>query len=189
MKGKLSWFLFCKQQGGMEMYSVYRLVASAVCIAFGVALPVVFHMAGTMGIVFLPMHLPVLIAGLFLGAEAGFFTGVITPLLSSLMTGMPPLMPMLPPMAAELGAYGWIGGYLYEKRKLPLLVSLAGAMIAGRLAGTAVVWTIALFVQIQLTPAAYLKGAVLTGLPGIIIQLLVVPLLVPRLQAALPRKK
>ena len=53
-----------------------------------------FHLAGGMGVVFLPMHLPVLLAGFFLGPRFGLLVGIITPLLSSLLTGMPPLLPL-----------------------------------------------------------------------------------------------
>lgn len=45
------------------MSKTYKLVASAVLVAFGVLLPLVFHLAGTAGQIFLPMHIPVLLAG------------------------------------------------------------------------------------------------------------------------------
>ncbi|MHC1745977.1 MAG: ECF transporter S component [Negativicutes bacterium] len=167
------------------MFSIYLLVAGAVCIAFGIVLPIAFHMAGAMGSVFLPMHIPVMIAGLFIGAEAGWITGMITPLLSSLMTGMPPLMPVLPLMVVELSVYGFAGGYLHQRMRFSLLVSLIGAMIAGRLAVAATAYIMLNLLGIQLKPFVYLTAAVVTGLPGIIIQLMIVPLLVKRMQAAL----
>lgn len=99
------------------MFSAYRRVACAVCIAFGVVLPIVFQMAGAAGSIFLPMHIPVMIAGLFIGAEAGFIVEIISPILSSLMTGMPALMPVLPLMVVELGLYGAVGSYLHYTMK------------------------------------------------------------------------
>ncbi|SDF74490.1 ECF transporter S component [Sporolituus thermophilus] len=160
-----------------------KLTTSAVFITFGVILPVAFHYVGAMGPVFLPMHIPILIAGLFLGARAGFLTGLITPGLSSLLTGMPPLMPTLPIMTVELSIYGLIGGFLYRQKGLPLLLALVGAMITGRLAAAVIVYILAMTVHIKLQPLAYLSGAVLTGLPGIAIQLVLIPLIVNRLKS------
>ena len=56
-----------------------KMVASSVFIAFGVTLPIAFHFFGGIGSVFLPMHIPVLIAGLFLGRNAGLAVGFLTP--------------------------------------------------------------------------------------------------------------
>lgn len=158
-----------------------KIVTTAVCIALGVLLPMLFHMVGALGSVFLPMHIPVLIAGLFLGVQSGLVAGAVTPMLSTLLTGMPPAMPTLPIMMAELAAYGVISGYLYHRRRLSLLSSLVGAMLTGRLVAAATVFVLAQLVQIKFTPLVYLSGAVVTGLPGMAIQLVIVPLLVKRL--------
>jgi hypothetical protein len=160
-----------------------KVVASSLFIAFGVMLPVAFHFFGALGRVFLPMHIPVLIAGLFLGGYAGLAVGALTPVLSSLLTGMPPLMPTLPVMAAELAVYGAAGGYLYNVRRWNLYVSLTAAMVAGRLAAAMMVYALATMLNINISPAVYVTGAFVTGLPGIVIQLALVPLLVRRLQA------
>ncbi len=165
------------------MHRTGKVVASSLFIAFGVVLPVAFHFFGALGPVFLPMHIPVLIAGLFLGGYAGLAVGALTPLLSSLLTGMPPLLPTLPVMAGELAVYGAVGGYLYKVWRWNMYVSLATAMVAGRLAAAMMVYVIGNLLSINISPVAYVTGALVTGLPGIIIQLAVVPLLVKRLQA------
>ena len=159
----------------------FKLVTTAVCIALGVLLPMIFHMAGFMGAVFLPMHIPVLIAGLFLGSRSGLITGILTPVLSTALTGMPPAMPTLPIMVAELATYGMVSGYLYHRRQLSLLLSLVIAMIAGRIAAGIAVFMLAQWVQIQMTPIVYLYGALVTGLPGMVMQLIMIPLLVRKL--------
>ncbi len=164
-----------------------KIVASSLFIALGVVLPVVFHFFGALGPVFLPMHIPVLIAGLFLGGKAGLAVGALTPVLSSFLTGMPPLLPTLPVMAAELAVYGAAGGYLYRGRCWKLYVSLAAAITAGRLAAAAMVCVIANMLSISVSPVAYVTGAFVTGLPGIVIQLAVVPLLVKRLEITFPK--
>jgi riboflavin transporter FmnP len=116
-----------------------------------------------MGPVFLPMHIPVLIAGLFLGGFAGLVVGVLTPFLSSLLTGMPPLMPTLPVMAVELAVYGAIGGCLHKIWRWNLYVSLATAMVAGRLAAAMMVYVLANMLNITVSPVAYVTGAFVTA--------------------------
>ncbi|WP_371366764.1 hypothetical protein SRRS_10000 [Sporomusa rhizae] len=160
-----------------------KLINIAVLIAFGIILPVAFHFCGGAGSIFLPMHIPVLIAGLLLGMKGGLAVGVLTPLISSLTTGMPPLMPMLPVMAAELGTYGAVTGYLYRQQRLPLIWSLLGAMAVGRLVAGLTVAGMVAILGVNLKPLLFVIGAITTGLPGIVIQMLFVPLLVKRLEA------
>ncbi len=165
-----------------------RLVTSSVLVAFGVILPIAFHFFGALGSVFLPMHIPVLIAGLFLGGYAGFVVGVLTPLLSGFLTGMPPAMPILPVMVMELAVYGAVSGYLFHSRQRGLLISLLVAMLVGRFAATFAVYGMVSMVDISMKPIAYITGAIITGLPGIAVQLIVVPMLVHRLQAVFSKK-
>jgi riboflavin transporter FmnP len=175
-------FLLPKIERSEELNKTGKLVACSVFIAFGVLLPIAFHLVGALGPVFLPMHIPVLIAGLFLGGYAGFTVGVIAPILSSLLTGMPPVMPMLPAMAVELAAYGAVGGYLYQSRRWNLLGSLIGAMVIGRFAAAIAVYCMVEMLNISLKPSVYIAGSMITGFPGMVIQLVLVPLLVKRLQ-------
>lgn len=171
------------------MNKTRKLAAGSVFVAFGVILPIVFHALGPMGKVFLPMHIPVLIAGLFLGGSAGLLVGVITVILSSFLTGMPPVLPTLPIMAVELAVYGAIGGYLYTKRGWHLLVSLLVAMIIGRCAAAVAVYGMVSMLHISLKPVTYLTGAIVTGLPGIAVQLMLVPILVKRLESRYPKNR
>jgi len=168
--------------------NTFTLVTTGVLIGLGVLLPIAFHMVGALGSIFLPMHIPVLIAGLFLGSKSGIVTGMITPLLSSLLTGMPPVMPMMPMMMVELMTYGAISGYLYHQRRFSLRGSLIVAMFGGRLMALGVVYVMAGLLQIKLTPIAYITGVFVTGLPGMAIQLVFVPLVVNRLLVLLKNK-
>lgn len=171
------------------MTRVGKLVAGAVFIAFGVVLPMVFHFVGAMGSVFLPMHIPVLIAGLFLGPRIGCTAGLVTPVLSCLLTGMPPVMPVLPFMTLELAIYGLIGGYMYQTRRRSLVVALIAALLAGRIAALAGGYGIVSLLHIKLDPLAYIAAGVVTGLPGIAIQLIVVPFLVKRMEVVFYKNK
>lgn len=166
--------------------STRKLVMSALFIALGIVIPIAFHQFQMGGQTFLPMHLPVLIGGMLLGPRYGMLIGFITPVLSSLLTSMPPVYPMLPIMFFELGIYGFTSGYLYRIFKGNIYLSLIISMLAGRIGASIVVFFMTKFFAFQ-GPGffAYIKGGILTGLPGIIIQLVFVPLVVKLLERGL----
>ena len=173
-----------------------KLVSCALCIALGVLLPMAFHVIPNAGSIFLPMHIPVLICGLFCGWPYGLACGIITPFISSVTTGMPPAM-MLPQMMIELAVYGLVAGlctqYISMKNEMTkLYMSLIIAMLAGRimngfvntciamLAGrimNGVVNTCILSTQ-GYTLSVFMMASFITCLPGIILQLIVIPVLV-----------
>lgn len=157
------------------MSQIKKLVAAALCTAMGLLFPSLFHLFGGTGPVFLPMHIPVLICGFLCGPQYGLLCGLIVPLLSS-TTGMPVLFPTGISMMFELGVYGFCAG-LFSKR-LPVYPSLILAMLLGRAASGL---SMALLMGMAGRPyglAAFLTGAFVTAMPGIIIQLVFVPLLV-----------
>lgn len=154
-------------------------VLSGLFIAFGVILPMFFHQLNMGGPGFLPMHIPVLIGAFLLGPFSGLLIGFVTPLLSSILTGMPPAFPMLPIMFFELGVYGLVAGYLYKNLKLNIYISLIISMIVGRIVAGVVVFFLGEFFNFQGPgPVAYVSGAVITGVIGIVIQLVAVPVIV-----------
>jgi len=160
---------------------IKKIVYTAFFIALGIVLPMVFHLVGgpSLGRVFLPMHLPVLIGAAFLGPMAGIIIGIITPLLSSLFTGMPPVIPMLPIMIAELGIYGLVMGYFFFRIKMNVYLSLIISMLAGRIMASLVVLVLVYgfgFARLPANPIIYIYGTITAGFPGIIGQLLIVPL-------------
>lgn len=166
-------------------FSTRRLCTAALLVAVGLILPQIFHMVGgkAVGSVFSPMHLPVLVSGLLLGPALGAAVGFLTPLLSALATGMPP-MAILPFMLCELTAYGAVSGVL--ARRFPLYPSLIGAQVAGR-----VVYAAALFVGgtvfgMQCAAPASVLTSIVTGLPGIVLQLALAPAVVLLLRKAFP---
>ncbi|MBU2700301.1 riboflavin transporter FmnP [Sporomusaceae bacterium BoRhaA] len=166
------------------MTNTMKLVYTALFMALGVVLPITFHFVGAMGAIFLPMHIPVLMAGLLLGGKSGMAVGVIAPALSSFFTGMPPVIPVLPLMVIELALYGVVSGYLYHNRKISLFASLVGAMILGRLGTVAAIFLMVQLVHINIPPLGYLIGGITTGFPGILIQMVLIPLLVKRLEGS-----
>lgn len=163
------------------------LVLAGLFIALGILFPIVFHTFGAAaGRVFLPMHIPVLLAGFFLPPGYAAIVGIVTPLLSSVLTGMPLLYPSGILMAVELCLYALAASLMYRRlarkgRKgiVPIIASLLVAMAAGRVAAGLGVWVlVGLFGADMPSPLAYIAGGVATGLPGIVIQIVLVPAIV-----------
>ncbi|MDK2563101.1 ECF transporter S component [Romboutsia sedimentorum] len=154
-----------------------KIVLSGLFIAFGIIVPMIFHTVNLAGSIFLPMHIPVLIAGFLLGPLYGGIVGALTPILSSFMTGMPPLVPVMPIMVFELCAYGIITGFLFGKTK-NTYISLVGAMIGGRLFAVVGAFLVSLTIAPQVSPLMFVFGSLAKAIPGMIVQIVFIPILV-----------
>lgn len=158
-----------------------RLTAGALMLAFGIALPQLFHLTGIpqAGEIFLPMHIPVILTGFVIGGDYGFIIGVLTPLISHLVTGMPGT-PRLPFMIGELAIYGLVSGLLYHNaglrnKKFGGLITLIASMLAGRLFYAAMLFVAANLLNIKCGGAIAAVTATVKGIYGIGLQLLVIP--------------
>ncbi|PLX18308.1 MAG: ECF transporter S component [Candidatus Muiribacterium halophilum] len=160
-----------------------QLSLSAIFIAIGVLFPIVFHfvIAGS-GPIFLPMHIPVLISGFFLSPIFAFIVGILTPILSSLLTQMPPLMPILPIMMTELSLAAIVISFLVKIKKGKVISQLLVAMIIARIGSGITIYIMMNMIKIRLDPIIYLKGSLITGLPGILIQLILIPIIIKRIK-------
>src|SRR5690625_6223104 len=85
-----------------------NLVIAGLLLAIGIIIPSIFHLTSLPGIIFLPMHIPVLLGGFLLPPYLALMLGAVTPLLNNLVTGMPLLFPNAIIMAFELATYGLI---------------------------------------------------------------------------------
>ena len=167
-------------------------------LALAVVLPVAFHRLG-LGPALLPMHLPVLLTGALAGPGAGSLVGVLAPAASHFATGMPPIIPPVAPlMTVELTAYGFVAGTAraalgtprMRNRISPLALEyawLVAALLAGRIALGIAAAVAGPALGLSLPAVAYLKGAVLSGLPGLAVQLALIPVLMTHLQRV-PRR-
>jgi uncharacterized membrane protein len=162
-------------------FSVRTLTMIGLLLAIGLLLPIVFHslFGAAGGKAFLPMHYAVLLGGLLLGPVAGAFLGIATPLLSTLMTGMPAVA-ILYPMVVELAVYGFVAGLARRRWKLAVLWSLLLAMVTGKIALGLAVALLGPSIGLKAEPVVYVLGGIVTGLPGIAVQLVVIPLLLAR---------
>lgn len=157
----------------MKKSSTLKLVLAGLFTAMGVGLPIAFHAFSLSGSIFLPMHIPVMLCGIVCGWRYGMITGIIVPMISSFLTGMPPLYPVGVAMALELAAYGTIIGIL--SGRMNIIAALVGAMLGGRVVlGISNVILMGLAGK-SYTFSAFIAGAFVTALPGIILQLILVP--------------
>lgn len=154
------------------------LVVSGLMLALGVIIPYIFHSTGIPGTMFLPMHIPVFIGGFLLPPYLAFALGILTPIINSLATGMPKLLPIGIIMIFELGTYGLLTSILYRKIKLPPIIVMILAMLGGRIMGGLGVFILAIFLEINLEPITYVIGAITAGIPGILIQVFILPILI-----------
>jgi hypothetical protein len=159
----------------MHKNTIRQITLAGLFIAIGLILPMAFHVLGP-GTTFLPMHIPVLMAGFSLGLPMAILVGILTPILSSLLTGMPVIFPVLPFMILELGTYATGTSLLYRTFKWNVYISLIVTMILGRIMAMAAVWALVNYTTAKLpNPFIFITGAITQGLPGIVIQLLLIP--------------
>lgn len=169
------------------MTKVRKLVSSALCLGLSLVLPLLTGQIQQIGNMLCPMHLPVLLCGFVCGGLWGGVVGFVAPILRYLIFGMPPVFPLGISMAFELGTYGAISGLLYHKfPRTPrtLYLSLLVAMVSGR-----VVWGLVRFLLAGLSGSEFpfsmfLSGALTSAIPGIVLQILLIPVIVMALDKA-----
>jgi len=167
---------------------VKKLVTAGLMLALCIVLPFLTGQIPQVGSMLLPMHLPVLLCGYLCGAPWAAAVGFVAPLLRFVLFGMPPIFPTGLSMAFELAGYGLAVGLIWPRVHhngvAGVYMALLPAMVFGRL-----VWGAAQFVLLGLggtgfTLQLFLAGAVLNALPGIALQLVLVPVLVSALNRA-----
>lgn len=167
--------------GKKEQNNIQNMALSAMFLAFAFVLPFFTGHIPEIGNMLSPMHLPVMLCGFICGGPWGLLVGFTAPLLRSFIVGAPTLFPRAVAMAFELATYGLVSGVLYRilpKKKICIYASLLIAMAAGRLVWGAVQLACVGFDPEKFSLAAFWAGAVANSVPGIIIQIILVPLFV-----------
>ena len=163
------------------MKGTKKLVLSALFLALGYVLPFFTGQIPAIGKMLLPMHIPVLLCGFVCGWQYGMIVGFIVPLFRSVLAGMPVMMPTAVGMAFELATYGIISGMMYQKlpkKTSNVYISLIASMIGGR-----IVWGLVSILLYGMQGNAFswsmfMGGALLNAIPGILIQLVLVPVVI-----------
>lgn len=157
-----------------------QTLAAILAIITAVALPQLFHLLGLatgtgkiLGVLFSPMHLPIIFVGLIAGPYAGAISGLLGPAASALLTGMPHGL-SLPLMMTELFGYGLAAGLLRNVNISNILKVLI-VQIAGRFLRMLGCFAL---VYVFAKSGVELFGA-WTGIarcwPGIILQIILIP--------------
>lgn len=159
-----------------------KTLATLVAVASAVALPQVFHQAGlflglgaAVGQTFLPMHLSVILVGLVAGPAVGLVSGALAPLASFALSGMP-VVTTLPFMVVELAAYGLVAG-LVRSVRMPAVLRVLAAQVGGRVVLTVATLLAASLLSSPASAAAIWTTTLVAGLPGVVIQLALLPVL------------
>lgn len=173
----------------MKNKQIRKLTTTAMFLALGLVLPLLTGQIRQIGNMLLPMHIPVFLCALICGWQYGTAMAFVLPLLRSVTFGMPPMYPIAISMAFELETYALVVGVLYEKSRWQCTRALYRCMIAAMIAGR-LVWGAVQAVLLGLggqafTLQAFLAGALLNAVPGIVIQLI----LIPAVMVALDRTK
>jgi len=155
-------------------FSTKLITRTALFLALAVLLPIGFHQFGMAGRIFLPMHIPVLLAGFIAGPVSGAAVGVLAPGLSFMVTGMPPAYAVFL-MSIELLAYGLTAGLLYGRWRLNIYLALVLSLLFGRTGFSLALLLMGQFVDLPYGVKEYFAAAVVTGLPGMAIQLVIIP--------------
>ncbi len=161
--------------------NLVKTVLAAVFLALALVLPLLTGQLRQIGNALCPMHIPVLLCGFICGPWYGLAIGFTAPLLRFLIFSAPPIMPVGIAMAFELAAYGLVAGLMYQtlqKNKGNIYVSLISAMVSGRIVWGIVLTVLYGFGKAEFGFAAFIAGAFINAIPGIIIQIILVPALI-----------
>lgn len=167
---------------------IKNMTLSALFLALCLVLPMLTGHIQKIGNMLLPMHLPVFLCGLICGPAYGAVVGAVAPLLRSVLFSMPPMYPTAIAMAAELLTYGLVSGLLYSISRWQCVVALYRSLITAMLAGR-IVWggmqILLLGVKgSRFTWSAFISGAFTTAIPGIVLQLILIPAIMVALDRA-----
>ena len=168
------------------MNQTNKWILTGLYIAIGIILPQVFHPLN-LGQVISPMHFSVILCGLMLGYKYGVVCGIVTPILGGILFNMPPFYPVGISMAIELSVYGLVTGLFYNNKQLvnekviSLYLCLILAIILGRFSSALVNSILVLMGESNQYLGSYLEILFVIGLPGIVLQLLIIPPIVLRL--------
>ena len=161
------------------------MILAAVFLAMALVLPFLTGQIPQIGNALCPMHIPVLLCGFFCGPLYALSVGFISPLLRFFLFGMPALVPTGISMCFELAAYGLVSGLLYTylpRKLLSVYISLLAAMLSGRFIWGAVQLFFYGLGKTAFGWSAFLAGAFLNAIPGILIQIILIPVLVLTLE-------
>lgn len=165
----------------MQNKNIKKMVLAAFFLALGLVLPFLTGQIPTIGKMLLPIHFPVFLCALICGWPWGLLVGLVLPILRSMIFTMPPMYPVALAMAFECAAYGFFAGFLYERSRKQSLKTVYTSLLSSMLVGR-VVWGMAMALLLGFRGGsfgfkAFIAGAFVNAIPGIILQLILIPLI------------
>ena len=158
-----------------------KALISAGIIALAVILPQLAHFTfgQSAGVMLLPMYLPVLLGGCLLGSTWAAGIGLLSPLVSFIITSAVsspmPAAARLPFVMAELCIFAAVSG-MFSKKIAENALFAFPAVLAAELCGRGFfLLSVALLSRFTPFTAAMIWGQIKAGLPGLLIQALIVP--------------
>ncbi len=165
---------------------IKKLVYSAMFLAMALLLPFLTGQMQSFGASLCPMHIPVLLCGFICGGPCGAAVGFAAPLMRHFIFGMPLLWSAIP-MAFELAVYGLCAGLLYSllpKKAVFTYITLISSMLAGRVIWGAVSFLLAGLRETSFSFTAFWLTAFAQSVPGMVLQIILVPIIVLALKRA-----
>jgi len=129
---------------------------------------------------FLPMFLPILLAGFMIEFPAALLVGLLGPFVSALATGMPPLFPTAVSMSVEGIAAAGVASYLYHRMKVSLWITLVLAILAERL--SRILMLLLILPLFGLPVKAFSIADFTYTLPGVALQIVLIPIILRMLK-------
>lgn len=171
----------------MKKNVTIKFAITAICITIALVLPLFTAQVRELGNALCLIHIPIILCGFICSWQYGLIAGLATPFIRFAIFGMPQLIPNGISMALEMGIYGCICGLCYKlfpKKIGYIYLSLIISMISGR-----IVWGIAryIFAGVQGTKfpiELFISSGFIVAIPGIIIQLVAIPIIVFALRKA-----
>ncbi|MDO4617902.1 MAG: ECF transporter S component [Clostridia bacterium] len=154
-----------------------KLTLSAMFMALGFILPLLFGQLPQIGSMLLPMHIPVFLCAFICGFKYAVPMSFLLPLLRSVLFNRPNLYPEAIAIAFELATYALAAGILYEKFKGRTLPSLLISMAAGRLVRCIIQLFLLGIIEKHFIFSAFFAEVIAYSIPGIILQIVLIPTL------------
>ncbi len=156
------------------------MVLGAVFLVLALIFPMLFHLL-RLGSAFLPMFLPLALAGMLLRPKVAVCIGIIAPLLSGLLTGMPPFYP---PVAPQMMVEGAVLSGTIALLRMNFFWGIYPSLIAGLLAQRMVLALLVFVIAplFHLPAEIFTVAKLISGIPGVLMQLVTIPPLVKLLE-------
>jgi len=163
----------------MDKDKIKNLALSAMFFAMGIVIPFVFGQIPQVGSMLLPMHIPVFLCAFVCGWKYAVPMAVLLPIFRSVIFGRPNMYPEAVSIAFEMAAYAFIADFLYNHFKRQCMKSIYNCLFISMITGRIVRCIVQLFLlrlnEMPFTITQVLTGVIITGIPGIILQLILIP--------------